>query len=161
MTIRTLVPKTFSRSISPFNLRAIDPFFTTLSSQVDSIFDDLSRDFKKKADIFNPPLNIVENDKEIKVSLELPGVDEKDVDVSLREEILTIKGEKRTELKDEKENICRLERSYGTFQRNISLPTGIDEGKTSATFEKGILTITLPKTEETPVSVRQIPLKTA
>lgn len=97
---------------------------------------------------FSPKLDVAETDKEIRVSAELPGVEEKDVDVSLSGGTLTIRGERRaeSERKDEK-GWVRREQSFGSFRRSIALPCEVDADKVAATFTRGILKITLPKAE--------------
>lgn len=89
---------------------------------------------------------MVEGDKEMKVSAELPGLDEEDVEVTLANNVLTISGEKKDEKQDRGKNYYRMERSYGSFKRSISVPLEVDTDKVEATFKQGVLTITLPKT---------------
>ena len=88
------------------------------------------------------------NDKEIKVSVELPGIDKNDIDVSLARDTLTISGEKRQETEDRGKNYHRMERSYGAFKRSIPLLCDVDEAEVDATFKNGVLTVTLPKVVE-------------
>ena len=97
---------------------------------------------------FSPRVNVSENEKEIKVSAEIPGVDEKDIKVNLDENVLTIQGEKKDEHEEEGDNWYRVERSSGSFQRVITLPSDVDGEKTKAKFKKGVLTIRLPKIQE-------------
>jgi len=96
---------------------------------------------------FSPSVDVVETDDEIKVSAELPGLDDKDIEVSLDRGVLTISGEKSEERKEERENYYRAERTYGSFRRAIPLPAKVNEDKVEAVFQKGVLTITLPKAE--------------
>jgi HSP20 family protein len=105
--------------------------------------------FDEPWETFSPKVNVVEGDKEIKVSAELPGMDEKDINVSLSHGVLTINGEKKEEEEHKGKNYYRLERSYGSFQRSIPLPCEVDDSKVEAVFKKGVLTITLPKTPAT------------
>lgn len=140
---------------------------TTLSlrDQMDRLFDGFlgsSFDlvpFDTRA--FSPQMDVSENDKEIKVSIELPGLEEEDVQVSLTQHGLTINGEKKAEKEDKGQNYYRLERSYGSFSRNIPLPEGIDEDKIEAVFKKGVLHITLPKTAEYHATNKRIQVKRA
>lgn len=106
------------------------------------------REFTEPWDVFSPRVDVVEGDKEITVSAELPGIDEKEIDVSLSHGVLTITGEKREEKEDKGKDYYRMERSYGSFRRSVPLPGEVDENKAEATFKKGVLTITLPKTAE-------------
>ncbi len=95
-----------------------------------------------------PALNISEDDKEIKVQAELPGMDSKDVDIALQNNNLVIQGEKRFEDEDKRDDYHRIERSYGSFYRNIPLPVKVDEDNIKANFKNGVLTVSLPKQEE-------------
>jgi len=92
-----------------------------------------------------PAVNVSETDKEICVDAELPCLDAKDVDVSLEGEALLIKGEKKFEEEEKKDNFHRIERSYGTFTRAVPLPCNVDAKGVSAKFEKGVLHVVLPK----------------
>jgi len=92
-------------------------------------------------------VDVVETDKEIRVTVELPGLDEKDINVSLARDVLTISGEKKQAKKERRGNYYRAERSYGSFRRSIQLPTQVQADKVDAVFRKGVLSITLPKTE--------------
>ena len=95
---------------------------------------------------FTPRVDVSETEKEIKVSAELPGMEEKDIDLSLTREALTIKGEKKGEAEEKGKDFYRMERTYGSFTRTIPLPVEVDTDKVEATFKKGVLDITLPKT---------------
>src|SRR3546814_1622775 len=86
-----------------------------------------------------------ETDTEIRVTAELPGLDEKDVDITVEDGVLTLRGEKRAQVEDKERGYS--ERSYGRFERRIGLPQGIDRDKAEATFKKGVLTVTLPRSE--------------
>jgi HSP20 family protein len=94
---------------------------------------------------FSPRVDIVERDEEIEVSAELPGLDREDIEVSLSDEVLTVRGEKRVEREEEKGSVYRMERSYGSFRRQVALPCEIEADRVKATFKNGVLTITLPK----------------
>jgi HSP20 family protein len=94
----------------------------------------------------NASINVSETENEIRITAELPGVTEQDIDVSLDDEVLTIRGEKRFERTDEKENFHFVERSYGTFQRSLRLPYPVNPEQVQARFENGVLTVTVPKT---------------
>ena len=94
----------------------------------------------------NASMNVSETEKEIRITAELPGVTEQDIDVSLDDDVLTIRGEKKFERTDDKENFHFVERSYGTFQRSLRLPFPVDPEQVQASFENGVLTVTVPKT---------------
>jgi HSP20 family protein len=103
-----------------------------------------------------PDLDVHENDKSICVEAELPGVDEKDVSVTFSNGYLTIKGEKRAEHEEKKENYYLAERSFGSFERSLRLPDTVDDSKIDARFEKGVLRITAPKRPEAQKAERKI-----
>jgi HSP20 family protein len=109
--------------------------------------------------IFEPCLDLTETEKELRVTVELPGLDEKDIDLSIANGALTIKGEKRQEKEDNIHGQIRVERSYGSFQRVTAVPCEINQDKVEATFKKGILTITLPKTELEQSNSKKIQIK--
>ncbi len=108
------------------------------------------------AGTWTPNLDVSETDKAIEVRAELPGLDKKDIDISLDRNILTIRGEKRQEKEESGKRYHLLERSYGSFLRTIRLPTEVDEKKLEATFKDGVLKVTLPKTEESQKKVTHI-----
>ncbi|WP_262268673.1 Hsp20/alpha crystallin family protein [Microvirga yunnanensis] len=133
-----------------------DPFLS-LHREMNRLFDDVFRGFGLPAaagsqgqgdvgSVVNASMNVSETDKEIRITAELPGVTEQDIDVSLDDDVLTIRGEKKFERKDDKENFHFVERSYGTFQRSLRLPYAVDSEQVRASFENGVLTVTVPKT---------------
>ena len=97
---------------------------------------------------WSPSVNVAETDEEIVVTAELPGVKQDDVDISVADNILTLKGEKKEEKEIKKENYHRVERRYGSFQRSIGLTVGVQANKAKASYKDGILTVTIPKAEE-------------
>lgn len=111
--------------------------------------------------VLAPEIDISETDKAFAVKADLPGVEEKDVDVSVADGVLTLKGERRTEKETKETKLHRVERSFGTFERVMSLPADIDEAKISASFKKGVLTVTLPKKPAAKKSTKKISVKTA
>jgi len=104
-----------------------------------------------------PPTDIFEDDKVVKIVVEIPGVRSEDVKLSLENKVLTIRGEKRQEAEERNERVHRYERSYGSFQRTFALPSTIDPDQIQATYENGVLTVTLPKVEKAPP--REIPVQ--
>ena len=118
----------------------VDPF-ALLSRRMDDMFEgflhgfDL-RPFEAHSGTFSPGIDVVENEKDIRISAELPGMEEKDIDVSLGKDSLSIKGEKKEEKEDKGRNYYRMERSYGSFSRVIPLLSEIDQDKVKATFKK-------------------------
>jgi HSP20 family protein len=96
---------------------------------------------------FTPAFDVSETDNELIVKAELPGMDEKDIDISLSEGVLTVKGEKKHEKEEKKEHYHTVERCYGTFSRTMRVPAHVDTDKVDATYKDGVLRITLPKSE--------------
>ncbi|MDO8606583.1 MAG: Hsp20/alpha crystallin family protein [Phaeospirillum sp.] len=135
------------------------PFFA-LQRGINRMFDDLWHGVDMPA-VFTghrfPSLEVHDQDKEVKVSAELPGLTEKDVDLTLENGILTLKGEKKSETTETTEHGVMSERWYGRFERSVAVD-GIDEDAVTASFENGILTVTLPKSERQKEAVHKIPI---
>ena len=117
-------------------------------------FDDIVKDFfagfsnvSATRGIY-PLLDIREDKEKYIIGVEIPGVEKKDLKISVKKEKLIIQGEKKEEKKREEESYLRVERSYGNFMRSVSLPTGVDQSKITAKYNNGVLKITLPKTEK-------------
>ncbi|MDJ0949349.1 MAG: Hsp20/alpha crystallin family protein [Alphaproteobacteria bacterium] len=108
-----------------------------------------------------PRLDVSESEKKFEVQAELPGVEEKDLDVSVSDGILTIKASKQAEKEEKGKTWHRVERSFGTYQRSLSLPSSADADKIKATFEKGVLTISVPKRAELEPPTRKISIKSS
>jgi HSP20 family protein len=108
-----------------------------------------------------PAVDVKETDTGLAVQADLPGVDEKDISLTIQNSILTLRAEKKAERKEERENYHVMERSYGSFERSIRLPDTIDEDNVEARFEKGVLTVTLPKRPEVVKSQKKIEIKSA
>lgn len=147
--------------------RALAHPFRTLQREMNELFSDFFTGvpFRRMelphfpGGFISPDIDVSETDKAFKVAAELPGLDEKDIEVSVHDGVLTVKGEKKAEKEEKGETFHRLERSYGAFQRSLSLPSGVDEGKISASFEKGILTVTVPKTAKAAAAKKKIAVK--
>jgi HSP20 family protein len=108
-----------------------------------------------------PRVDVSESEEQIQVTAELPGVEEKDVEVVLADNVLTIKGEKTSEREDKKKDYHMVERTYGSFQRVIPVRYDIDPDKVVASFAKGVLTVTLAKPPEAIEKVKKIEIKSA
>ena len=108
-----------------------------------------------------PAVDMSEDDRAYSIAAELPGLEEKDIDVSVTGDLLTIKGEKRQEKEEKNKNWYVSERTYGSFQRAFTLPAGVDRDKIAAAFAKGVLTITLPKSAEAQKAEKKIAVKAA
>ena len=151
----------------------------TLRGEVDRLFDDFFRGwpsfmsfpsrlfdfdpFKRAAEplavtfgALAPRVDVAETDDGYQIEAELPGLDEKDVSVTLSDDVLTIKGEKKAEREEKKKDYYLSERSYGTLQRSFQLPDGVDADKITAEFKKGVLSIALPKSKEAKARERKI-----
>jgi HSP20 family protein len=97
---------------------------------------------------FAPPVDIYEDEHNITLKLEVPGIDEKDIDVRVENTTLTVHGERKIEKEEKEENFRRVERQYGEFTRSFTLPSSVDSGQVSAHYEKGLLNIKLAKKAE-------------
>ena len=154
---RSYLPSFFGRDDDPFG---------SLFREVQKTFEDFSRRSPLAglgSDMLAPRIDIAESKDAIDLTAELPGVDEKDVDVTLADGVLTIRGEKMAERdeKDKDKNWHVVERSYGSFSRTISLPFDPDSAKVEANFEKGVLHIHLPKPAEVAKKQQKIEVKKA
>jgi HSP20 family protein len=108
-----------------------------------------------------PRVDVREDEKQLTIEAELPGLDEKDIKVSLQDGVLSISGEKSFEKKDERADYHVMERRYGSFRRALRIPDAVDENAINAKFDKGVLTVTLPKRHEAVAKARQIEVKRA
>ena len=125
----------------------------SLQDRINRMFEDFFRGFpmapwREEQLGWAPALDVSETDEAIQVTAELPGVDPKEVDISLTDDLLTIHGEKKAEKEERKRDYHRIERSYGSFTRTVRLPASVDQEKVEATFKEGVLTIGLSKKEE-------------
>ena len=122
----------------------------SMKSDLDRWFDRLAElkwdEFPAALGEWSPSMDISETKDSLVVKLEVPGMDQKDIQISLQESLLTIKGEKRQEKEEKDERYHRVERSYGAFTRSVRLPVAVDGSRVAATFKNGLLTVTLPKT---------------
>jgi HSP20 family protein len=166
MAIRDLIPWSRQENRLPATVSAEqdrgDHPLLSLHREVNRLFDDVFRGFGVPSlggldrGLSWPNLELGETDREVRVTAELPGLDEKDVDITVEEGALTLRGEKKSEVEDKDRGYT--ERSYGRFERRIGLPRGIERDKASATFKNGVLTIVLPKSEAANENVRRIPV---
>jgi HSP20 family protein len=128
-----------------------DPFLS-LHREMNRLFDDVFRGALEsprmtggEGGMIMPKIDVSESESDVRICAELPGVAEKDVEVTLNDDILTIRGEKRAERQEERENLHISERSFGTFQRSMRLPFPVEPDQVKADFQNGVLTVTLPK----------------
>lgn len=136
-----------------------------LVDEMNRLFDDFFRDFPvaNVQPSFVPSLAVEETESALKISAELPGLEDKDFELSVEDGVFTLRGEKRSEKieKDEKAGWSRSERSFGQFERRIALPAEVEVEKASATFKNGVLDVTLPKRVEQKPKARTISVKAA
>jgi len=148
--------------------------FDNLRREVDRLFEDfgfwrgprrslidLEPRWPRAWDIGSPAVDVVENDKAYEVTAELPGLDEKSIDVRFANGTLTIMGEKTEEREEKKKDYYVSERSYGSFRRAFQVPDGVDTDKIGASFKNGVLTVTLPKSPEAQKTEKKIPVTAA
>lgn len=149
--------------------------FEALRSEIDRLFDDFTPSpwhssarsiFARDLPSLNgwvvaPAVDVVEKDDAYEVTAEVPGLDEKNIEVKLSNSHLTIRGEKREEKEDKQKEYHVSERRYGSFQRTFQVPDGVDAAKVEATFEKGVLRVRLPKSAEAKKNERKVEIKAA
>jgi HSP20 family protein len=163
MSVTDLIQRKRNRDIAVSRGPALSPEshdpFVTLHREVNRLFDSIWNSFNFTGNLTSPSwpnIDLVEGDEEYTVTAELPGVEDKDIEVLLANGSLTLRGEKKCEYQDRQRQLG--ERYYGRFERRMSLPDGIDEDKVKASFRNGLLTVILPKSLEAQV-VRRIPLQ--
>lgn len=140
--------------------------FASLQQEMNKLFDEIKTGwgfahpplFEPFVD-FHARLDMKDNQKEIVISAELPGVELKDIDISLKGDSLVLKGEKRMEKEEKDKGYYRMERSYGSFYRVIPLPCEIEKENVDAVYKDGVLTVTLQKTKEALKNEKQITVK--
>jgi HSP20 family protein len=110
-------------------------------------------------DNFIPRMDVSESDQEVRITTDLPGLDEKDIHLTIENNRLTVSGEKKAETEEKDRTYHRVERHYGSFSRIIDLPEGVDPDKIEASFKKGVLEIIIPKPAESVSQKKRIPIK--
>jgi HSP20 family protein len=152
---------------SPDSPRSRD-VFTSMRDEMDRVFERFEQGwpswpalFRREGAITVPELDVRENTNAVIIEAELPGVEEKDVTVSIANGVLTIKGEKKHETEEKGQNYYVTERSFGSFERSIRLPDTIDDSKVEAKFDKGVLKVTAAKKPEAVKAERKIEIKKA
>lgn len=166
MRINELIP--WSRRTGAVARQEDNPLLV-LQRDINRVFDEFWKRFEQPrfgllsdaAGGALPRVEVAETDKEVEISAELPGMDEKDIELSLTDNLLTIKGEKKQEREETKKGYHISERTYGSFFRSVPLPPGIQAENVSATYKKGVLTVTLPKSPEAQSRAKKIEVKAA
>jgi len=131
-----------------------DPFreFSTLQDRMNRLFRESygpeGREEALATTSFAPAVDVYEDEHNVTLKIEVPGIDEKDIDVRIENNVLTVHGERKFEKDEKEENFRRVERQYGSFTRTFNLPTTVDAEKVSAHYDKGILKVALPKKAE-------------
>jgi HSP20 family protein len=165
MNMRDLIPWGRNQQTTPSRYGEEGDPFMTLHREMNRLFDDIFRGFdmmplgSTSRMAGWPQVEVVESDKDIRVSAELPGLGDKDVEVLMHDGVLTIRGEKKSEIEDKERTFS--ERYYGRFERRIPLSREIEEDKVDASFRNGVLTVTLPKSAQASAQVKRIPVKRA
>jgi HSP20 family protein len=143
--------------------------FDDLRREVDHLFEDFGRGdwlrplrpINLEAIFRQPAVDIAEKDKVFEITAELPGLDIKNIEVTLRNGNIVLKGERQDQKEEKSKDYYLQERQYGAFERSFALPEGVDASKVDATFRNGILTITLPKTAEAQKPEQKVAVKAA
>jgi len=147
--------------------------FEALRKEVDRLFDEFGDDFWRRPFrslaglekgwaqklVASPAIDVAETDKAYEITAELPGMEDKDIEVKLANGVLTIRGEKQDEKEERNKDYYLRERSFGSFERSFQVPENIDTDKISAGFKKGVLTIILPKSAEVQKAEKKIEVK--
>lgn len=160
MSVRDLIPwgrqTSSNQAPVPYRESEMTPFFG-LRREIDRLFDDMFRmpSLAGLSATAWPSVEMSDSEREIRVSAEIPGLSEKDVELTVHDGVLSIRGEKKSETEDK--NRGYSERWYGRFERRIALPSGVEEDKAEASFRDGVLTVTLPKLAEA-TNGRRIPI---
>jgi len=161
MNWRSLIPIGRDRDVAR---RESDNPFVSLQREVDRLFQDFGRGFpafgtREFGRDLMPAIDVTESDREIEITAELPGLEEKDVQLNVADNVLTIRGEKKAEKEDKQKDYHVVERSYGSFYRAFELPAGVEVDKIKADIAKGVLKVTVPK--PAPKQAKKIDVKAA
>jgi HSP20 family protein len=163
MALNDFLPSNWGRRQLP--IRRSDDLGWGLMQPIDRMFDEFFgggfglNELNELPRQFVPAVDVSENDRELKISAEIPGMTEKDIDISLANDVLTISGEKTSESEEKGKDRYRMERRYGSFSRSVQLPPGLDTDKAEASYKNGVLDVILPKTAEYNNRVKKITVK--
>jgi len=159
MNLKSLIPVGRDRATGVANP------FVSLQREVERVFDDFTRGFPSLTSFGHtgsslmPSIDVTETDKEIEITAELPGLEEKDVQINVADNVLTIRGEKKAEKEEKDKNYRLIERSYGSFERSLELPAGVNADAIKASIAKGVLKVTVPK--PAPAQSKKVEVKSA
>jgi HSP20 family protein len=155
MDTKPVVPVGTQRAITR---RDTNPF-SFLQQEIDRLFEGVTRNIPGLATTTMPSMDISETDKAIEITAELPGLEKKDVELNVAENLLTIRGEKKNEREEKNKDYHLVERSYGSFSRSVELPAGVKVEDISAEIANGVLKVTVQK--PAPKQTKQIEIKSA
>jgi HSP20 family protein len=161
MNMRDLIPWSRNNGSSPVPYGEPMSPFLSLHREMNRLFDDALRSFETPA-LFGggmqswPRIEVTEQDNQIQIAAELPGMEEKDVEVLLNDGALVIRGEKKSETQDKERQFS--ERFYGRFERRIPIDAEVDENDISASFKNGLLTVSVPRSESAAANTKRIPI---
>ena len=155
MDLKSLIP--LGREHSP--TRFVDPLIR-LQREIDRLFDDFTQGWPAtgRTQELMPSMDVTETENEIEITAELPGLEEKDVQVNVADNVLTIKGEKKSEKEETDKSYRMFERSYGSFSRRLELPNGVNPDDIKAHLAHGVLKVTVPKPP--PAQAKKVEVKT-
>lgn len=161
MNRRRLIPqRQDDRSLSKIEESPFQMLWQDVNRTMENFFEGWGERPFSTSNAFSPSLNMTENDTAYTVAVEVPGVAEDDIEITLTPNMLTIKGEKKEEQEEKTDQYYHLERQYGSFCRQVPLPPNtVNQDEVVANFDKGILTVTLPKLEEAQQIIKRIPVK--
>jgi HSP20 family protein len=158
MNLKSLIPVGRQRGVA----RTDNPFIS-LQNEIDRLFENFTAGFPSigngMTNVTLPSIDVSETDKEIEITAELPGLEEKDVQINVSDNILSIRGEKKAEKEQKDKNYRLVERSYGSFERSLELPDGINADAIKASIDKGVLKVVVPK--PAPAQSKKIEVKSA
>ena len=165
MSVKDLLPDFRTKRNVPVRREEWEHPFSSLQREMNRMFDRFFGDsnltrFEDNFGNYFPRVDLTETNKEIRITAELPGLDEKDIDISISDDVLTLRGEKKQEREEKEENYYRMERSYGAFHRDIPLPCEVETSNVEAVFKKGVLKIYLSKKPEAQRKSKRIAIKT-
>ncbi|MGZ5872807.1 MAG: Hsp20/alpha crystallin family protein [Bradyrhizobium sp.] len=162
MSLKSLIPVGSERGLT----RAASNPLSVLQQEIDRLFEGFSRGFAGFPTFptfpsreLMPSMDLSETDKEIEITTELPGLEEKDIQLNVADNVLTIRGEKKNEREETKKDYHLVERSYGSFTRSVQLPDGVNADNIKAVMSKGVLKVTVPK--PAPAQTKKIDIKAA
>lgn len=159
MNLKSLIPVGRDRNVQR---RDFHPF-ASLQREVERLFEDFGRGLPALGAFGShdlmPVMDVLETEKDIEITAELPGLEEKDVQINVADNVLTIRGEKKAEKEEKDKNYRLVERSYGAFARTLELPAGVDAEAIRATIAKGVLKVVVPK--PAPAQSKKVEIKAA